>query len=237
MKNFFLSLKKWFLLGILIIFFCLFSYFDLYRYLNFDTLMRYHNEAAAWTTQHNIYAATIYLLVFIVLVACGIPCATILTLLGGFLFGAIAFLYAMLGTLLGGLILFLAIRTAIGEKIASKSRGWIKSMEAGFHQNAFQYLLMLRLIPVFPCGLSNIAAGALNVPIKTYLLATSIGIMPATFIYAMLGRGLDTLFSNQNGSDSSLLLRPSLFFPLLGLAILSFFPIIYKSVKKTKQNR
>ena len=165
------------------------------------------------------------------MIACGIPGATILTLLGGFLFGGLAIAYSIFATTAGGLILYLAIRTAFGANIAARKSGWIKKMENGFQQNAFHYLLMLRLMPVFPCWISNIAAGALNVPIFTFLTATMLGIAPASIIYVMAGRGLDEFFAGEHAPNASALLTPSLFFPLLGLAILSLLPVFYKGIK------
>jgi uncharacterized membrane protein YdjX (TVP38/TMEM64 family) len=227
------SLKKWFLLGLLGVMLSLFFYFHLNRYLTFETIQTYLADVQQWTELHYRSAVTIYILFFILMIACAIPGATILTLLGGFLFGISAFIYAIMGTTLGGLVLFLAIRTAIGAGIAAKSSGWIKKMEAGFQENAFHYILTLRLMPVFPCWISNIAAGALNVPIRTFIVATVLGIAPATFIYVMAGRSLDRFLLAEKAPTLAMMLTPSVFLPLLGLAILSLFPVIYKYLKKT----
>lgn len=227
-----LSKIKWSPLILLAILCGAFFYFDLHRYLSFNTIKTYHAAAKQWTNAHYQSAVSLYILAFSLLIACAIPCATVFTLMGGFLFGSIALLYAMFSTTLGGMILYFAVRTSIGEGIAARSSGWIKRMEAGFQQNAFNYLLMLRLVPVFPCWISNIGAGALNVPLRTFLLATVIGIFPSTFIYTMVGRGLDTFFSMRDAPFKDIILTPSIFFPLLGLAILSIFPVIYKSIKK-----
>ena len=222
------------LLGILLLICVSFFYFHLYDYLNLDIFKYYQTAAQQWTDSHYHLAVTMYMLIFTALIACAIPCATFLTLLGGFLFGTIAILYAELGTTLGGLILFLAVRTAIGSRIAAKSTGWIKKLETGFQQNAFNYLLTLRLIPIFPCWISNIASGMLNVPIKTFLAATILGIFPSTAIYALAGRSLDKILMDTTKPISSIIFTPSILFPLLGLAILSLFPVIYRYVKKPK---
>lgn len=231
MKNFFISVKKWLLLGLLLLAFALFYYLDGYQYLTFNTIKTYQVTAEQWTLLHYKTTVSVYLVTFIVLVACGVPCGTIFTLLGGFLFGMVAIIYALLGTIMGGVILFLAIRTSIGNHIAKKRSGWIKKMEHGFQLNAFNYLLMLRLVPIFPCGLSNVAAGALNVPLKTFVSATLLGIFPATLIYVMIGRGLDKFLSAQT-PNLDIMLTPSIFLPLLGLAILSILPVIYRSIVK-----
>lgn len=237
MFNLFASIRKWFLLGLLILICFSFFYFHFYQYLTLNEVKKYQETVEFWTLGHYKSAVTLYLLIYIAMIACAIPGATLLTLIGGFLFGGIAVIYAILGTTLGGMTLFLAIRTTIGNRIADKSSGWIKKMEHGFQQNAFSYILTLRLIPIFPCWISNIAAGALNVPFKTYLCATVLGIFPATFIYVMVGCGLDKFLANENRSYLDIISTPSILFPLLGLALLSLFPVIYMNVKKRFQNR
>lgn len=233
MNNHFMSYKKYSFLALLVLLSSSFFYFHLYDYLSLDTLKSYQSIAQAWTSTHYKTAVTLYIVVFMLLIACGIPCATVLTLLGGFLFDTIAILYAVLSTTGGGLILFLAVRTAIGSRVAARSSGWIKRMEHGFQQNAFNYILTLRLVPVFPCWISNIASGILNVPIKTFVSATILGILPATVIYVMAGQGLDKILADTNTPLINIILTPSVLFPLLGLAFLSLFPVIYKSIKKS----
>lgn len=231
MNKFLISLKAYFFLGLLLILCAAFFYFHLNTYLTLDALQKYHLVAQAWANTHYKSAVSLYILLFTGLIACTIPCATLFTLIGGFLFGYIALLYAVLSTTAGGLILFFAARTALGARIAAKSTGWIKKMEAGFQRNAFNYLLTLRLIPIFPCWISNIGAGALNVPVITFISATVLGIFPATLIYVLAGRSLDKLLSDSQAPLLNIIFTPSILFPLLGLAILSIFPVIYKFIK------
>jgi uncharacterized membrane protein YdjX (TVP38/TMEM64 family) len=236
MLSLFEFIKKWSLLIFLIIILTLLFYFHVFHYLNFDVLAAYEADAQRWTAAHYFSAVFVYLLIFTLLVACGIPCATLLTLIGGLLFGKTALFYALFATTGGGTLLFLAVRTAFGARIATRTSGKLKQMERGFQKNAFHYLLMLRLIPIFPCWLSNISAGALNVPLKIFIPATLIGIFPATYIYILVGTGLDKILMTHTTHLTTLLLTPSLFFPLMGLAFLSLFPVFYNSIKKRRQH-
>jgi len=222
-------LQRYTLLGLLIVFTILFVYFRFYNYLHLPILRSYQAYALSLAQTHYVQAVLIYITIFIVLIACAIPCATVLSLIGGFLFGGIALLYADVAITVGGLILFFAVRFAFGKHLAIR-KGWIKQMEKGFRKNAFYYLLTLRLVPIFPCWISNISAGALNVPVTTFLLATIICITPCTYVYVMAGRSLDKLLDQRNIMHS--LLTPSILLPLLGLIILSLLPIIYKLVKR-----
>lgn len=231
MKSIVQNGRKYLFILIILIILMSFSYFELHRYFTLEMLSRYQQELQNWTKSHYFYSVMIYFILFTSLIACGIPCATFLTLLGGFLFGSIAVLYAELATTLGGLCLFLIVRTTFGHILARSSARWIKKLEHGFQENAFNYLLTLRLMPIFPCWMSNISAGVLNVPVKTFLLATMLGIFPSTLIYGLAGRSLDELLSSQIPL-SHLLLKPSILLPLIALALLSLLPVLYKSVKK-----
>ena len=209
-----------------------FLYFHLYEYLNLKTIKLYQVQIQTWKNIHPVIAIFTYISLFMILIACAIPCATLLTLLGGFLFGNIAILYACFSITFGGMILFLSIRTTLGSYIAARSDHWLKKMESGFLENAFHYILTLRLIPIFPCWISNIGAGIFNVPLFTFLTATLLGIFPSTVVYVLAGRSLDQILENTNTPLIKLLLAPSIIFPLIGLICLSLLPVIYKHIKK-----
>lgn len=232
-----LILKKWTLLWLLCLLSIAFFYFELYDYLTFAAIKTYQTDVSAWTSSHYMAAIGLFLLIYTVMIACAIPGGTIMTLLGGFLFGADAFFYVLFGTVAGGLILFYAVRSAFGARIAAQRSNWIKKIEKGFQKNAFHYLLMMRLVPVFPCWLSNISAGVLNVPVRTFVLATIIGVTPATLIYVLVGRGLDKIIAAEPANGMKILLAPSILIPLMGLAILTIVPVIYKSVRKNNKMR
>lgn len=227
-----IDLKKFFFLSLLFCIFFSYFYFHLHEYLAISHIKKSYIDIQQWIIIHYLLAVSLYILIYIALIACAIPCATILALLGGFFFGNIAVIYAVLSTTLGGTILFLLVRTSLGSRIASKSTGWIKKVERGFQQNAFHYILTLRLMPIFPCWISNIAAGMLNVSLKIFVSATILGILPATLIYVLAGQSLDKFFFTEESILLHLTSNPSIFFSLLGLAILSLFPVIYKHVKK-----
>jgi uncharacterized membrane protein YdjX (TVP38/TMEM64 family) len=227
------SFIRYTVLTLLVIIFISFFYFHLHDYLTLSALKFYQTEIQDWTIAHYYLAISLYIIVFTCLIACAIPCATFLTLLGGFLFDAPAIIYAEFSITVGGMILYLAVRTTFGSRLAEKSTGWIKKFEAGFRQDAFNYLLTLRLLPIMPCWVSNIAAGILNLPLRTFITATALGILPSTIIYVLAGRGLDTILTDNKTPVLNIIFTPSVLLPLIGLAALSLFPVIYRWIKKT----
>ena len=213
-----------------------FFYFDLQHYLTLQALKTYHLTLIQWTTEHLALAVCLYLISFTLLIAATIPCGTLFTLVGGFLFGKIAIVLSMFSTTVGGLLLYYAVRSSIGPHLSHKSAGWINNLKYAFQENAFYYLLMLRLLPVCPCWICNISSGALNVPLNTFLAATLIGITPATIIYVFTrtehGQNYYNRYPLYYPHD-----KPLCLFSSLGISFLSLFPVIYKSVKKHRRKR
>ena len=99
-------------------------------------------------------------------------------------------------------------------------------------KNAFTYLLFLRLIPIFPFWAVTLVPGLLGVSLRSFFFATLIGIIPGTFVYALLGNGLGTLLEQGQAPNLGIIFNPEIFIPLCGLALLSLVPLIYKRIKK-----
>lgn len=222
------QISAWLLLILIVIGFSSILYFHGYEYLSFSHLSQYHRILIYWTNTHYLLTVLSYLLVYTLVVALSIPGALFLTLLGGFLFGPVATIYVLVGATAGATILFFAVRSTLGEWLASKANGWVLKMKKGFQQNAFNYLLVLRLVPFFPFWAVNIVAALLSVPFPTFVTATLIGIIPATFIYVMVGNSLSTVLNNDQTPNLNIIFTPPIFLPLLALAVLALLPVIYK---------
>ena len=144
----------------------------------------------------------------------------------------------MIGATIGATILFLVAKTALGDPLRQRFAAQIKAMEEGFRANAFSYLLLLRLVPLFPFWLVNLAAAFTGVSAVTFIVTTFVGIIPGAFVFASIGNGLNALFEAGEQPDLSLLalLSDSRFYvPIIGLAVLSLIPIVYRAFAKKKQ--
>jgi uncharacterized membrane protein YdjX (TVP38/TMEM64 family) len=207
-------------------------YFKLYQYLSFGSLKQHRQFLLEWTEQHYILAVISYICLYVMAVAISIPGAAFLTLVGGFLFGlAWGTFYVVFSATLGATLLFLAVNTAFGKWLEKRASGGLSKMESGFKKHAFNYLLTLRLIPLFPFWLVNIVPALLNIPLRTFVVATLIGIIPGSLVYVSLGSGLNAFFDAGTTPDIKIIFSPPVLLPLLGLAILSLVPILYKHVK------
>ena len=226
------NILRWFPLAILALCLILFFYFHLYSYLDFSTLKQHRQELLQWNRQHYLLAVIGYLVIYQLAVAVSIPGAVYLTLLGGFLFGILAgTVYTVIGATLGSVWLFLAVNTALGNFFAHRSQKWIHKMRQGFVDNAFNYLLVLRLVPIFPFWVVNIVPALLGVSLKIFFWTTLIGIIPGSLVYTMLGNGLGHILDVGQTPQLTIIFKPFILIPLLALALLSLLPVIYKHFK------
>jgi uncharacterized membrane protein YdjX (TVP38/TMEM64 family) len=152
----------------------------------------------------------------------------LLTLAAGFLFGPwLGTLYALVGATIGAVTVFLAARAGLAG-LAERAGPRATRLEAGFREDAFNYLLCLRLVPVFPFWLVNLVAGAMEIRLSVYIIATFLGMIPGAFVYASLGNGIGALIAAGQHPDRYMIFRPSILLPLIGLAALALVPVIAK---------
>ncbi|KTC95261.1 MULTISPECIES: TVP38/TMEM64 family protein [Legionella] len=233
-----IPLKRLLPLLILLLLLFLFFYFRLGQYLSFDSLKEHRTQLITWTKTHYLATVLAFMGTYILTVAIAVPGALFLTLTSGFLFGIFwGTLYVIISATIGATLLFLAVHSALGEWLSQKTTQWITKMKKGFHENAFSYLIILRLIPVFPFWAINIVSGLLKVKPKTFILATFIGIIPGAFIYAMIGNSLGLIFDRNEKPDLHIVFSPEILLPLIALALLLFLPIIYHQLKEKHRRK
>lgn len=206
-----------------------FFYFDLNQYLSLDALKANRDALLEFVESHYSAAVALYTGIYILQTALSLPGGAILTLAGGFLFGAVpATIYVNIGATLGATCAFLAARYLLRDWVEKKFGSKLAPIQEGFSHDAFSYLLTLRLIPLFPFFLVNLVSGLTRVRVGTYMVATAIGIIPGSFVYAYAGRQLGTINSLKEIASPNVLLA----FTMLGL--LALVPIVYKKFKGSR---
>ena len=203
------------------------------HYLSFTTLRDHRAELQDLVARHAILAALLFILVYALAVALSVPGAIVLTMTSGFLFGTLwgAFC-AVIGATAGATLLYLVARSAFGHSLRRRAGGVVRRLEAGFRDNALSYLLVLRLVPVVPFWIVNLAAAVLEVPLRTYLLGTFLGIIPGAFVYAQVGAGLGSVFDAGGRPTLAGVLTPQVLLALGGLAVLALVPVVYKQLRR-----
>jgi uncharacterized membrane protein YdjX (TVP38/TMEM64 family) len=210
------------------------------RYLSLDMLQEKRELLLELVARHPITGLLAYMGAYAVMVALSVPGALIMTMTGGFLFGPlVGASAAVIGMTVGATIMFLVARSALGDflKRHTPAGGMVSRVEAGVRANAFLYLLVLRLLPAVPFWLCNLASGFVNIPLRTYLAATIVGIIPSTFIYASIGAGLGHVFDRGEKPNLNLISDPQVLFPLIGLVALSLLPLLYHAWRVRRGRR
>jgi uncharacterized membrane protein YdjX (TVP38/TMEM64 family) len=206
------------------------------EYLTFDSL----RENRAWLMQQvgerPVLSVLAYLLLYVLTVTLSIPGATVLTIAGGFLFGlAWATALTVVGATVGATALFLLAKTTVGDALRARAGPWLRKMEAGFAEGALSYLLVLRLVPLFPFFVVNLVPAFLGVPLATYVLATFFGIIPGTFVYSSVGAGLGSVFESGGDFSPADALTPEVVIALIGLAVLALLPVAYRKLARGRR--
>jgi uncharacterized membrane protein YdjX (TVP38/TMEM64 family) len=200
-----------------------FIFFDLGQYLSLDSLKANRDLLLNYTESHYAIAVGTFILIYILQTTFSLPGGAILTLTGGFLFGSLmGTLFVNIGATIGATLAFLAARYILRDWVERKFGDRLDTIQAGFAQNAFSYLMTLRLIPAFPFFLVNLVSGLTRVNLGTYVLATSLGIIPGSFVFAFAGRQLGSINSLSEIASPPVLLA----FSLLGF--LALMPIAYR---------
>jgi len=211
----------------LVVFFAL----GLERYLSIDVLRQHRSVLRAWVETSGVLAALVFMAVYIVTVAFSLPGATILTIAGGFLFGpGWGTVLVVISATLGATILFSIARTTLSDVFRARAGAWLPRLEAGFREHALSYLIVLRLVPIFPFFIINLVPAFLGVPLSTFMLGTFIGIIPGTFVYATVGAGLGSVFDAGGTFSLRGVLTPQIVTALVGLAVLALIPVVYKQL-------
>lgn len=222
-------------LGILAIGFVAFFGFGLNRYLTLQMLADNQQWLTRAVAGNELTAALIYMAVYATSTAFSLPGGAILTLAGGFLFGTLAATgYVSVAATAGATTVFLVARFGFGEGLAARAGPFLKRVEAGFHNNAFSYLLSLRLIPIFPFWVVNLVPAFLGVSLRTYVVTTFIGILPGVWAFSRIGASLRDAFADGHVPDLHALVQPSTLAALSALALLSLAPVLWKKFKTNR---
>jgi uncharacterized membrane protein YdjX (TVP38/TMEM64 family) len=222
-----MNLKKMLLLLAAVLAVGLFFYFDLGRFLTLAALKANRQSLADYYEAHRIITVAGFMAIYIVQTALSLPGAAILSLAAGALFGSIlGTVYAVIAATIGATLAFLVTRYLLRDMILEKFGPKLEGINRELETRGFNYLLFLRLVPLFPFFLINLAAGLTRLPLRTFVLGTLVGIIPGGFVFVNAGASLASINSLRDVASPRVLGS----FALLGLFAL--VPVIYQKLKK-----
>jgi uncharacterized membrane protein YdjX (TVP38/TMEM64 family) len=195
------------------------------RDLSLSALLERRADIETFVSQHRIAAIAAFTALYIAVTALSLPCASFLTIFGGLIFGALTgTVAALVGATVGATVIFLIAKSALGGWLVRRAGARVEKVAAGFRADAFNYLLFLRLVPFFPFWLVNLVPALCGVPLRTFVAASALGMIPGTFAYAFFGAGLDSAIKAQNATLE-------LVAGLIALGLLALVPVVVKRCK------
>jgi uncharacterized membrane protein YdjX (TVP38/TMEM64 family) len=207
----------------------LFFTFDIGRFLTLDSLKANRDALTMFYYKNRFIMAAAFITVYIVQTALSLPGAAILSLASGAIFGTVmGTQYVIIGATVGATLAFLVTRYLFHDVIQKKFGPRLEKINQELETRGFNYLLFLRLVPVFPFFLINLGAGLTKIPLRTFFFGTMIGIIPGSFVFCNAGASLATI------TDLSEVASPRVLgsFALLGLFAL--VPVLYQKLKREK---
>lgn len=208
----------------------LFFWFDLQRFLTLEALKTNRQALLDYYATHRVAMVAGFMSVYIVQTALSLPGAAILSLAAGAIFGSIiGTVYANIAATIGATLAFLVTRYLLRDVVLKKFGNKLGVINHELETRGFNYLLFLRLVPVFPFFLINLAAGLTRLPLRTFFFGTMLGIIPGGFVYVNAGASIATIESI-SGIASPRVLGS---FTLLGL--FAIVPVLYNRFNGRKQ--
>jgi len=210
--------------------------FGLQDYFSLQFLADSQDALKSYVAANPLFSAAAFFLVYALAVAFSFPAASILTIFGGFLFGWwMGGLIVAFAATAGATAIFFAAQTAFGDFLREKMPKRVKAMADGFEKDAFGYLLVLRIAPVFPFFVTNIAPALFNVRVRDYIAATFLGILPGTFAYSWLGQGVGSVLQAAEAADMepqvSDLITSEITLAFVALAVVAALPVLVRMVR------
>jgi len=207
-----------------------FFIFDLQSHLTLEALKAQQQAIGTYRSNHPGMAVAIYALIYIAVTGLSLPGAAILTLAGGAVFGLLwGTVIVSFASSIGATLAFLAARFLFRDAVKARFGERLQAIDAGVAKEGALYLFTLRLVPVFPFFVINLAMGLTNLKTQTFYWVSQVGMLAGTVVYVNAGTQLGKLESLSG------ILSPGLIgsFVLLGI-----FPLIAnKIVEAVKANK
>ena len=197
--------------------------------LTLETLRANRQDIVGFVSENYVLSALGYIAIYVLVVALSLPSAVLLTLSGGFLFGAVTgTMFTLIGATIGATLLFIFARTLMGDNAMSHFGTTGAKLACAIKANAWSYLLVLRLLPLFPFFLVNVIPALAGVRLSTFVITTFFGIIPATIIFSLSGAGLGGVLDQGSSITIDSILTPEIMAALGGLALLALAAIPLK---------
>jgi dihydrolipoamide dehydrogenase len=199
------------------------------QHLTFEAIRDRQEDLQRYYQTEPFTLLGLYLLAYIIMAALSLPGAALLTLLGGAVFGLFAgTLVVSFASTIGATLAMLLSRTLFHDAVAKRFKGSLDKINAGIERDGAFYLFALRLVPVFPFFVINLAMGLTKIKARRFYWVSQLGMLPGTLVYVNAGTQLAQLESTAG------ILSPGL---IGAFALLALFPWIARKLLERIRNR
>jgi len=212
--------KRGGLLAVLVMAVIAFFALGLQRYLSLEYIKSQQGQLEAWRAANPLVAGLTFFGLYVAVTALSLPGATILTLAAGAIFGlAWGSLIASFAASIGATLAFLMSRVVLRDWVQARFGERLAAINDGVRKDGAFYLFTLRVLPLFPFFLINLAMGLTQIRVLTYYLVSQIGMLLGTVVYVNAGTQLARIDKLADVASPGL---------LASLALLGLFPLIAK---------
>ena len=216
------TIKKIAVVAVIIVAIAIFKILDLGQYLTLSHIKASQAKFAALYADHQVAVITVYMLIYILVTALSLPGAAVMTLAGGGLFGfVVGTIVVSFASTIGATLACFVSRFLLRDWVQKKFGDKLKTINEGIEKEGTFYLFTLRLIPVFPFFVINLAMGLSSIPLFAFYWVSQVGMLPGTMVYINAGKELAKIESLSG------IMSPSL---ILSFALLGIFPITVKKL-------
>lgn len=217
-----MSIKKSAIIIAAVVFVALYFCFDLQRFLTLSAIKANRHALLDFYAAHTLLMVAAFMAIYILQTALSLPGAAILSLAAGAIFGPVmGTLYACIAATIGATLAFLAVRSLLRDAVLTRFGDRLEGVNRELEARGFNYLLFLRLVPLCPFFLVNLAAGLTRLPLRSFTIATMIGIIPGGFVYVNAGARLAAIDSLAG------IASPQVLGSLALLALFALIPAVY----------
>jgi uncharacterized membrane protein YdjX (TVP38/TMEM64 family) len=213
-------LKKILIAVVIILLIAVFELFHLDRFFTLSYVKASQEQFSGLYAAHRGVVIAAYMGTYIVMTSLSLPGATVMTLLGGAVFGLVVGGIAVsFASTIGATLACIVSRYVLRDWVQGRFGDKLRIVNEGIEREGAFYLLTLRLIPLFPFWLINLSLGLTKLPVRTYYWVSQVGMLPGTLVYVNAGRELAKVESISG------ILSPGLIF---SFALLGVFPLVTK---------
>lgn len=224
-----------------------------HRYLSFSTLVTYQDSLHDMVARNPAVAPLLFVLAYALVVAFSIPGAVVLTVTSGFLFGGIlGTMLTLTGATIGVAGIYAIAGSALGPAVKRLVEGRLASINEGFREGVWSYLFFLRLVPLFPFWVVNLATACLQVPLVPLLVTTFLGTLPATLAFSFAGASFAEIVRSQGEAlrtcqasgattcgvtfDASHVISPQILATFVALGVMALVPVAMKTWRRRSKS-